>query len=72
MASQSVFLPTFQTLSTYVLLAAGYSGWLLRSRRLVQERWYKYAALALLDLEGNFLLNKARCDAVASCLQMSR
>ena len=40
-----------------MLLASIYGGLLWRSgKRQLANEWYKYAALALLDVEGNYLV----------------
>lgn len=56
---QGVFVPTFQSAAVYACLAAIYGGLLVARRQPPSERLHKYAALALLDMEANFLLNKA-------------
>lgn len=86
---QGVFLPTSQSLLVYAGLAAACGGWLLVSasrrerfvdRTLLTKRrrlsgLSQFAALALLDMEANFLLNKVRgirdCDCRRSCAAMS-
>ncbi|KAK9802978.1 hypothetical protein WJX73_002803 [Symbiochloris irregularis] len=56
LANTGVSLPTTQSFINYVLLAALFGGTLVYSKRPLQNAWYKYAALAVLDVEANYLL----------------
>lgn len=56
LAVQGVSLPTTQSFINYILLAAVYGSILVYSKRPLQNAWYKYAALAVLDVEANYLL----------------
>lgn len=59
LANNGVDLPTFQGFLNYVLLALVYGGQMVLARlRPCQDLW-KYALLAFLDVEANFLLVKA-------------
>lgn len=53
---QGVSLPASQTLPTYVLLALVYGGTLIARRQRPQNGLLSYAAVSLLDVEGNFLV----------------
>mmetsp|Transcript_16176 Transcript_16176/g.48478 ORF Transcript_16176/g.48478 Transcript_16176/m.48478 type:complete len:454 (+) Transcript_16176:262-1623(+) len=62
LSRQGVYLPTSQSLLVYGGLAAVF-GWRLRrcmdAKPLDRVAWAKFAGLAFLDLEANFLVNKA-------------
>ena len=54
---QGASLPTTQSFINYVLLATIYGGiWLRSGNRVTRNVWYKYAALAGLDVEANYLV----------------
>eukprot|EP01137_Pigoraptor_chileana_P024152 Opistho-2@91617 len=58
----SVYIPTAQSFLNYALLAAVYGTVLVRRgnlRSLFRAHWLKYAVLALIDVEANFLVVKA-------------
>ncbi|KAJ0255547.1 Solute carrier family 35 protein [Hirschfeldia incana] len=51
--------PTSQSFLGYVLLAIVYGSIMLYRRSVIKARWYYYFLLALVDVEGNFLVVKA-------------
>ena len=53
---QGVSLPASQTVPSYALLALVYGGTLLVRRQRPQNSILSYAAVSLLDVEGNFLV----------------
>ncbi len=60
LASKGIDAPTFQAFLNYVLLAATFGAarathW----RTPLQQQWWRYALLAVLDVEGNYLVTRA-------------
>lgn len=53
---QGVSLPASQTVPNYALLALVYGSVLLAKRIRPVNAWTSYAGVALLDVEGNFLV----------------
>ncbi|WZZ05369.1 hypothetical protein YC2023_091290 [Brassica napus] len=51
--------PTSQSFLGYVLLAIVYGSIMLYRRSVIKAKWYYYFLLALVDVEGNFLVVKA-------------
>ncbi|RWR71991.1 solute carrier family 35 member F1-like protein isoform X1 [Cinnamomum micranthum f. kanehirae] len=51
--------PTSQSFANYVLLAIVYGSILIDRRRALQQKWYYYLILGIVDVEGNFLVVKA-------------
>lgn len=56
LANHGVNVPTFQSFINYLLLAIVFGGAWLRLGIPLQVSWWKYALLALADVEGNFCL----------------
>ena len=54
-----VDIPTAQNFFNYVLLAAVYVSWLVYTGEFwpaLRHRWWKYALIALVDVEANFVI----------------
>ncbi|CAN0913787.1 Solute carrier family 35 member F2 [Linum grandiflorum] len=58
-ASRGVDAPISQSTFSYLILALVYGTVLLRRRRKLQVSWYWYLLLGFIDVQGNFLVNKA-------------
>ncbi|XP_023639267.1 solute carrier family 35 member F1 isoform X1 [Capsella rubella] len=58
-ARKGINVPTSQAFLGYVLLAIVYGGTMLYRGSTIQAKWYYYLLLALVDVEGNFLVYKA-------------
>lgn len=56
LADKGVNLPTTQSFCNYLALGIIYGYWLSRERARPREAWWRYALIALCDVEGNFLL----------------
>jgi solute carrier family 35 protein F1/2 len=61
---QGVSLPAAQTLPNYAALALVYGSVLLFQRRKPHHGALSYAAVSLLDVEGNFLVVRSACESV--------
>ncbi|KAL9295521.1 putative solute carrier family 35 member SLC35F1/F2/F6 [Arabidopsis thaliana] len=59
LARKGINAPTSQTFLSYTLLAVVYGGIMLYRRPTIKGKWYHYFLLALVDVEGNFLVVKA-------------
>ncbi|CAN8280046.1 unnamed protein product [Cochlearia groenlandica] len=59
LARKGINAPTTQTFFGYMLLAIVYGGIMLYRRPTIKAKWYHYLLLALVDVEGNFLVVKA-------------
>lgn len=57
--AQGVSLPASQSVLNYACLAVVYCILLLRRGKRLQSAWYKYAALAAVDVLANFCLVEA-------------
>lgn len=52
--------PAFQAFLNYCLLALAFGGWLLATGAArLRQAWYKYALLAFVDVQANYLVTKA-------------
>ncbi|KAJ4705184.1 solute carrier family 35 member F1-like [Melia azedarach] len=58
-ADLGVDAPVTQTAFTYFSLALVYGGILLYGRQRIRVAWYWYLLLGFVDVQGNFLVNKA-------------
>ncbi|CAA7016692.1 unnamed protein product [Microthlaspi erraticum] len=58
-ARKGISAPTAQTFLGYLLLGVVYGGVMLYRRPTIKGKWYYYFLLALVDVEGNFLMAKA-------------
>ncbi|XP_024012900.1 solute carrier family 35 member F1 isoform X4 [Eutrema salsugineum] len=56
---EGINAPTTQSFLSYMLLAIVYGGIMLYRRPTIKAKWYHYFLLALVDVEGNFLVVKA-------------
>ncbi|XP_024012898.1 solute carrier family 35 member F2 isoform X2 [Eutrema salsugineum] len=59
LARKGINAPTTQSFLSYMLLAIVYGGIMLYRRPTIKAKWYHYFLLALVDVEGNFLVVKA-------------
>ncbi|CAA7016691.1 unnamed protein product [Microthlaspi erraticum] len=59
LARKGINAPTTQSFLSYTLLAIVYGGIMLYQRPTIKAKWYHYFLLALVDVEGNFLVVKA-------------
>ncbi|XP_054806347.1 uncharacterized protein LOC129309029 isoform X1 [Prosopis cineraria] len=59
LAKKGIDAPTSQSFLNYVLLAIVYGSIVLYRRQPLKAKWYYYILLALVDVEGNFLVVKA-------------
>lgn len=59
LSDKGVDAPVTQSLIFYILLALVFGGLLLHRGQKLQVSWYWYILLALVDVEGNFLVVKA-------------
>ncbi|XP_028759827.1 solute carrier family 35 member F1-like [Neltuma alba] len=59
LAKKGIDAPTSQSFLNYVLLAIVYGSTALYRRQPLKAKWYYYVLLALVDVEGNFLVVKA-------------
>ncbi|XP_011073905.1 solute carrier family 35 member F1 isoform X1 [Sesamum indicum] len=59
LANQGINAPTSQSFLNYVLLAVVYGSIMLYRKQALKAKWYYYALLGLIDVEGNFLVVKA-------------
>ncbi|KAK4381904.1 Solute carrier family 35 member F1 [Sesamum angolense] len=55
LANQGINAPTSQSFLNYVLLAVVYGSIMLYRKQALKAKWYYYALLGLIDVEGNFL-----------------
>lgn len=51
--------PTSQSFLNYLILAGVYGSMVIHRRKALQTKWYYYLMLAIVDVEGNFLVVKA-------------
>ncbi|XXG89225.1 hypothetical protein AAC387_Pa12g1279 [Persea americana] len=51
--------PTSQSFLNYLILAVVYGSMVIHRRKALQTKWYYYLMLAIVDVEGNFLVVKA-------------
>lgn len=58
-ARKGINAPTSQSFLNYVLLAVVYGSIMLYRKKALKEKWYYYVLLAIVDVEGNFLVVKA-------------
>uniref|UniRef100_A0A1J3ETH0 Solute carrier family 35 member F1 n=1 Tax=Noccaea caerulescens TaxID=107243 RepID=A0A1J3ETH0_NOCCA len=59
LARKGINAPTTQSFLSYTLLAIVYGSIMLYQRPTIKAKWYHYFLLALVDVEGNFLVVKA-------------
>ncbi|XP_058102340.1 uncharacterized protein LOC131246337 isoform X4 [Magnolia sinica] len=59
LSRKGINAPTSQSFLNYVLLAIVYGSMLIHRRKALQMKWYYYLMLAIVDVEGNFLVVKA-------------
>jgi drug/metabolite transporter (DMT)-like permease len=59
LALHGVNAPTLQSFFNYCLLAVTFGTARAAERRPLQRPWWQYAALAVLDVEANYLVTKA-------------
>lgn len=64
MSLQGVSVPASQTVPNYALLALVYGFILLVRKQRPENSWASYAAVSLLDVEGNYLMvsNRLPCS----------
>ncbi|KAK9921223.1 hypothetical protein M0R45_029742 [Rubus argutus] len=58
-ANLGVDAPVTQTMFTYLFLGLVYGGILLHRREKLRVSWYWYLLLGFIDVQGNYLVNKA-------------
>ncbi|KAG9447135.1 hypothetical protein H6P81_013263 [Aristolochia fimbriata] len=59
LSRKGINAPTSQSFANYVLLAIVYGSMVIHRRKALQMRWYYYLLLAIIDVEGNYLVVKA-------------